>query len=336
MSNTILKELLKEYSQKRISSEKALDIKLQHLYSSNPRLKEINDEINLLSISIAKLIITPNELQKNNFEEKINLLKAEKADILTKLEISNSFFKPHYECIFCNDTGYVLDNNNSVMCTCLKQKIIDIEYNKSNINNLNKENFDTFDENLYSDESDEKKYKTTLSPKKNILLIKNICETFVSDFDTFNEKNLLFTGNTGLGKTFLSNCIAKELLSKGKTVLYQTSSVMLDTIIDYRFGKNNSSKDFYSNLLDVDLLIIDDLGTETPNSIKLTELFNIINSRLLNQNKKPTKTIISTNLTLQNLFKNYDERLVSRFIGYYQICRFFGDDIRFKKQIKKD
>ena len=141
-----------------------------------------------------------------------------------------------------------------------------------------------------------------------------------------NTLFLLFTGNTGLGKTFLSSCIANELLKKDKTVLYQTASVMLDTIISYRFGKPNVSKDIYDYLLNVDLLIIDDLGTEGVNNMKLVELFNILNSRLLNLNKK---TIISTNLSLQNLFNTYDERIVSRIIGSYDICYFFGEDIRF-------
>ena len=133
-----------------------------------------------------------------------------------------------------------------------------------------------------------------------------------------------------MGKTFLSSCIANELLKQGKTVLYQTASVMLDAIIDYRFGKSTSSKDIYEHLLNVDLLIIDDLGTEGTNQMKLVELFNILNSRLLNS-KKVTKTIISTNLSLQALFENYDERIVSRLVGNYDICYFFGEDIRFMK-----
>ena len=107
---------------------------------------------------------------------------------------------------------------------------------------------------------------------------------------------------------------------------------MLDTIIDYRFGKTDNS--IYNNLLDVDLLIIDDLGTECMNNMKFTELFTVLNTRLLNSNNKVTKTIISTNLNIQNLFKNYDERIVSRLIGNYNICRFFCDDIRFMK-VKK-
>lgn len=141
------------------------------------------------------------------------------------------------------------------------------------------------------------------------------------------------------GKTFLSDCIAYELLKQGKTVLYQTAPIMLDTIIDYRFRNHKTKDDFqgnvlhdiYHNILTVDLLIIDDLGTETLNSMKFTELFNVINTRLLHQNNHVTKTIISTNLNLNDLRAKYDERIFSRFVGSYNICRFFGEDIRFKK-----
>lgn len=96
------------------------------------------------------------------------------------------------------------------------------------------------------------------------------------------------------------------------------------------YGK---STDFnvLKNLLTVDLLVIDDLGTESMNSMKFSELFTLINTRLLNQSNKITKTIISTNLSLDNLAETYGERIVSRFIGNYNICYFFGDDIRLQK-----
>ena len=218
------------------------------------------------------------------------------------------------------------------MRQCLKQQLYNIEYNKSNISNLENHKFENFLSTVYSTDVDKVKYNSDISPRENIEIIKKISQKFIKNFDDSNEKNLLFTGNTGLGKTFLSGCIANELLKKGKNVLYQTAPVMLDTIIDYRFGKTDNS--IYNNLLDVDLLIIDDLGTECMNNMKFTELFTVLNTRLLNSNNKVTKTIISTNLNIQNLFKNYDERIVSRLIGNYNICRFFGDDIRFMK-VKK-
>lgn len=130
----------------------------------------------------------------------------------------------------------------------------------------------------------------------------------------------------------MSNCIANSLLKKGKTVLYQTAPVLLESVIDYKMNKQkNYDSKFYNSILESDLLIIDDLGTESLNSMKLSELFIILNTRLLNSNNKITKTIISTNLNINDIFKFYEERIGSRIVGYYDIYYFFGDDLRFKK-----
>ncbi len=135
----------------------------------------------------------------------------------------------------------------------------------------------------------------------------------------------------------MSNCIASELLKKGKTVLYQTAPVLLESVIDYKFNKNknynnfNNNDNIYKSVLYTDLLIIDDLGTESLNSMKLSELFTILNTRILNLNNKITKTIISTNLNINEIFDNYEERIGSRIAGYYDIYCFFGDDLRFRK-----
>ena len=135
------------------------------------------------------------------------------------------------------------------------------------------------------------------------------------------------------GKTFMSNCIAAKLLKNGKNVIYQTAPVLLETVIDYKINKQkNFDGSFYKSILETDLLIIDDLGTESLNNMKFSELFTLINTRLLNQNNKATKTIISTNLSLDNLASTYGERIISRLIGSYNICYFFGDDIRIKKR----
>ena len=128
----------------------------------------------------------------------------------------------------------------------------------------------------------------------------------------------------------MSNCIANELIKKGKNVLYQTAPVLLETVIDNKMNKYKNSKqdDFYKNVLEADLLIIDDLGTECLNSMKLSELFTILNTRLLNLNNKVTKTIISTNLGINNIFRNYEERIGSRNAGLYYIYYIFSDDLR--------
>lgn len=329
MNTSTLKSLLIEYDKKRIRAQEIAEREKNELYEEFPRLSEIDKKLSSLAFS------TMRELAQNNdkklldqLNSNITQLKQEKEKILKSIGKRAERIFTQYECKKCHDTGYISDGSSSEMCSCLKQKIYDIEYNKSNMHHLEKQNFENFNLNFYSTEVNSEKYQSDISPRENMELILKICHTFIEQFDDQEEKNLLFTGKTGLGKTYLSSCIANELLKQGKTVLYQTASVMLDTIINYRFGKSNHSKDIYDSLLNVDLLIIDDLGTEGINNMKLVELFNLLNTRLLNSNKI-TKTIISTNLSLQSLFNTYDERIVSRIVGNYNICYFFGEDIRF-------
>lgn len=333
MNSSTLKNLLIEYSRKKSAVEYQAEIRKKNLYEKEPRLADIDSQLSSLAISTTKSLINNNDPKLlENLQKQIEDLKNKKANILQSLQISDDYLLPNYECNICKDTGYITNSDyTSSMCTCLKQKIFNIEYNKSNISNLKFQNFDNFSDSLYSDEIDENNYHMKVSPRENINKIRNLCENFINNFNSIDEKNLLFTGNTGLGKTFLSSCIANELIKKQKNVLYQTAPIMLDTIIDYRFNKSNFDNTIYNNLLNADLLIIDDLGTECMNNMKFTELFNIINSRLLNQSNI-TKTIISTNLSLKNLYDTYDERIVSRIVGNYNICYFFGDDIRFKKR----
>lgn len=331
MNTTILKSLLVTYENKRNKKLEEAENRKAKLYEENPRFEEIDSALSSLSISASKNLINSNNFEYlDNLRKEIEKLKKEKHDLLVKITHDENYLKPIYDCKLCNDTGYITDNYNTKMCNCLKQQIFDIEYNKSNIFNLENHKFENFLSTVYSDKVDNERYGSDISPRQNIEKVLSISQNFIDNFDNPTQKNLLFTGNTGLGKTFISGCIANEMINKGKNVLYQTSPVMLDTIIDYRFGKTDGS--IYNSLLDVDLLIIDDLGTECMNNMKFSELFNVINTRLLNQNKKVTKTIISTNLNIQNLFKTYDERIVSRLIGNYDICRFFGDDIRLIKK----
>lgn len=330
MSSENLKILLREYESKHIKAQQDLEERKKQLFEQNPELKQIEKELKSLSISSMRNILLTDSEKKEQLIKELNLkiarLQDKKTIILKELNIDENFLKPNFECSLCNDTGYITTNGNTSMCNCLKQNLFNISFNECNLNNLDKENFSTFNFDNYSSEPNIQKYKTSISPRENIKKILELIEGFIKNFDNPDEKNLLFIGNTGLGKTFLSNCIANEILKMNYTVLYQTAPLMLDAVIDYRFGKTDDS--FYKNLISVDLLIIDDLGTESINSLKFTELFNIINCRLLSKN---TKTIISTNLDMKELYSRYDERLISRFASYYNICKFFGDDIRLKK-----
>jgi DNA replication protein DnaC len=338
MESSLLKQILHEYDEKRIVAELKAEKRKAKLLEVNPRLSEIEDELSKISIQTAKAILMSNPEEKekllSDLKKKTNALIKEKNAFLKTLSKDSNYLNPQFECKMCKDTGYVFRDGTSNMCTCLKQRIYDIAYNKSNMGNLERENFSTFDLRYFSDKPNKELYKSEISPRQNINLIREKAENFINNFDDPAEKNLLFTGNTGLGKTFLTNCIANEMLKQGKTVLYQTAPVMLDTIIDAKFGKENSNINLLENILKVDLLIIDDLGTETVNNYKIEELFTIINTRLLNQNHKITKTIISTNLTAEELFKTYTTRIGSRLAGYYRFLRFFGEDLRMRKSRK--
>ena len=332
MSSEILSKLLLEYDQKKRKAELDSEKRKEQLYIKYPRLQEIETELNNFAINVAKNILTGSS-SLNDLTMKVSALNVEKQKIFNENKIPNNYLEPAYECSICGDTGYIQsDSFASSLCSCIKQKLLDISYNKSNISNLDKENFDTFRPEVFSDEISHEKYKMNISPRQNMLSIRQKCIDFVENFDNQDTHNLLFTGNTGLGKTFMSNCIANELIKKGKNVLYQTAPVLLDSVIDTKMSKckTPSQDDFYKNVLEADLLIIDDLGTECLNSMKLSELFTILNTRLLNLNNKVTKTIISTNLNINNIFKNYEERIGSRIAGFYDIYYFFGDDLRFK------
>lgn len=331
-----LEYLLIEYEQKKRKAELDVQNNKDKLYKKIPRLAEIEEKINKISINKTKSILINRLTNSLNteFENEIINLKNEKDVILKKENIDENFFTPKYECGKCKDTGYIYyENKKTEMCSCLKQKLINISYNKSNLKNLQKENFENFNIKIFSDKVDVNRYKINISPRENVKAIKNACINFIENFDDLKTKNLFFTGNTGLGKTYMTNCIANELLKRGKTVLYQTAPILLENIIDNKFSKYKTSRinDFNNQVLESDLLIIDDLGTECMNSMKLSELFTILNSRSLNLNNKITRTIISTNLSIEKIFSIYEERIGSRIAGFFDIYYFFGDDLRLKK-----
>jgi DNA replication protein DnaC len=199
MSNEILNSLLKEYGQKKRRAELDLQQRKDNLYLRIPRLAEIENEINSLAISTAKNILNSNKDSLYNLHSNLELLRLERENILKTNNINLDYLKPNYECKICNDTGYVTDSNYmSTMCSCLRQKLLDYSFNKSNMSNLSKENFDTFNETVFSDEVDIAKYKMNISPRTNIKNIKQKCIDFITNFDNPNSKNLLFTGGTGL------------------------------------------------------------------------------------------------------------------------------------------
>ena len=203
MSNEFLNSLLKEYEQKKLRAELDLEKRKEELYQSIPQLQKIEDELNQFAILTTKNILLHNNSSLEDLNQKVENLKKEKANLLQKAKLPSNYLAPNYECTICKDTGYLSNNHyKTEMCNCLKQKLLDASFHKSNMTNLEKENFSTFNENLFSDEIDLAKYHFNISPRKNMKNIKQKCLEFVEDFDNPNGKNLLFTGNTGLRQNF--------------------------------------------------------------------------------------------------------------------------------------
>ncbi len=316
--------LEKEYEQKQASSLYEKEQNIQKSYELDPKIKDIDDKIRELGIKSFRLSLEKdNKTEVDKILKELDSLKKKKEQLIKSLNIC---VEPKYECNICHDEGYITKNNVTTMCSCMKQKLIDMRYNQFNTFNLSNEKFENFNYDLFSDRPAPEKYGTKTSPRDNMKKIVSLSKKFIKNYDKDETNNLLFTGSTGVGKTFLSGCIANEFLKEGRTVIYQTAPLLLDIIFENKYGsKSLRARELYESLYSVDLLIIDDLGTENYSNAKYTELFSLINARLLNPK---TKTIISSNLDLEKLNKAYDDRLFSRFVGKYDICKFYGDDIR--------
>ncbi|XXF61283.1 ATP-binding protein [Thermoanaerobacterium thermosaccharolyticum] len=322
--NNLVQEVLREYEMLRDKSLKEALMRRQEVYKKIPEISNIDDEIKDIGIEISKSIFLKPQKHKDlleNLRSRLNALKKKKTDLLRSNGYPETYMEQKFECNICKDTGYV----NNKRCKCFEQKLINLYYRQSSIEDITKiENFSNFDYYLYSD----KPYKGKMSPRENMKSIVDVAKDFIDNFD--NEKeSLFFYGDSGLGKTFLSNCIAKELLDRGKVVLYRTAP---DLIEGLRLNKLNSDNDSYFEYTDLlrecDLLIIDDLGTEPITPFSLQEIFSIVNARLL-ANKK---FIISTNLPLSEVMNIYPERLCSRILGNFKLLNFYGEDIRIKRK----
>ncbi|MDF2987475.1 MAG: IstB domain protein ATP-binding protein [Eubacterium sp.] len=334
MNRDIHNIIAREYERKQKVSNDTTQQRKAELYSKIPRLMDIDNQISFIGLKYNRLILSSNGSSFNlltELEQNIKRLSDEKKEILAANDISMDFFKPQYECDKCGDTGYIIDSSGSQRCSCYKQQIITHLFARSNISHNGNEAFENFNELLYPDEVDQAKYGISVSPRENIGIIKNACLDFIGNIDNPEHKNLFFSGRTGVGKTFLSLCIARELLNQGRTVLYLTAPILFDIITGHKmiaFKDDNYNDDKYQSIFNVELLIIDDLGTETLSDSRYAELLNILNTRQSNSSITTSKTIISTNLGPKKLFELYTERITSRIMGHFDRLVLAGKDIR--------
>ncbi|KOF55704.1 DNA replication protein DnaC [Clostridium sp. DMHC 10] len=318
-------EIEKIYSKIREKEAFELKKRKEEIALKLPEVINIDNKIGKLFIQLSVSMFKDLKVDRNtyikNLKDEITDLRIKKSEILSSHGYPIDYLNIKYRCPKCKDTGYI----ETKKCSCYKKYLVKLYYKDSELNSLlSINNFDNFDINFYSTRKTQNELE---SPRKNIEKIFTRALNFVNTFDTSKE-NLLFYGNSGTGKTFLCQCIAKDLLDKGHLVIYKTSDDLLNILKKIRFENNSELEDLIVNC---DLLIIDDLGTEQINDFSKTEVFNLINRKLLSGKKM----VISSNHTLEGLSRIYSERITSRLFGDFTLCKFYGDDIRVKKNLNR-
>ena len=325
LSNTQYDEIMRAYDKRQLQNKFIHEKRIQAAYKAVPRLKEIDDSIASVSVKQAAKLIDGDTLALADLKAVIADYKEERAALLEATHYPIDYFEPVYTCPDCRDTGYI----NGQKCHCFKQAIIDTVYSQSNIREiLERENFSTFKYDYYSDSDINP--ATGLSSLKTMKNAVYECHRFIDDFEN-KPKNLFLYGNTGVGKTFLSNCVAKDLLDSGHSVIYFTAFQLFDILSKGVFEKDSDAIATHQNIFDCDLLVIDDLGTELINSFTSSQLFLCVNERLIRQKS----TIISTNLSVERIKESYSERTFSRILDSYTFINLFTEeDIRKQKRTR--
>jgi DNA replication protein DnaC len=323
LKNSQYDAIMREYNQKQLYHKHILDEHIQELYGQYKAFQEIDEQISSLSVSCGRALLAGDPNATATLKSDIAKLSAERSSLLERLGYPTDYLEMQYDCEDCKDTGYI-DNQK---CHCFKKSTIDLLYTQSNIKDtLEKENFNTFSYDYFS--NDKVDSATGMTPLANMKQIVMEVQTYIDTFDD-ELQNFFFYGLPGVGKTFLSNCIAKELLDTNHSVIYFTSFQLFDLLAKNTFTKDVNVSDIEHHVFDCDLLIIDDLGTELTNSFVSSQLFLCINERLL----RSKSTIISTNLSLDRFYETYSERTFSRISSNYTMRKFSGDDIRLKKKL---
>lgn len=282
-----------------------------------PELESIQQKLSNIGLSISKVFLFSDDKKADMeklMEESLKL-QDEKKKLLVKYGYDENALNITYHCPDCKDTGFI----GSRRCKCHKELLKNIEReNLSKIAPLDDCTFDAFKTEYYPDVERAERIRAN-------------CLKYATNFTT-NSKSIIFYGGTGLGKTHLSLAIANVAINRGYSVVYGTAQNILNDLQNENFGRTDNIRYYERAVLNCDLLIIDDLGTEFKSAYTVAELYNIINSRILA--KLPT--IISTNSTPQELEEKYDQRVTSRIIGEYAPLVLQGNDIRYIKRKKND
>ncbi|MDR2571272.1 MAG: ATP-binding protein [Oscillospiraceae bacterium] len=331
LDGKILAQAKAALEKKRRQNDERLERCLQKVYDKSPRVRVIDTMLReTMSDLVGVTLGADPSLQIEDIRSRNLELQEER-----QLEILRAGFPANYLdgeqiCKKCNDAGYI----NARICSCLMD-----EYKReqkaslSNLFKLGDETFDSFDLSYYDDIYTP---ESSISPRRSMEIVYETCIEYARKFGN-NSMNLFFNGAPGLGKTFLSACIARVVADKGYSVVYEMAVAAFAKFETVKFMRSHESEESRAEVisartevkryLECDLLIIDDLGTEMTTSFTLEALYEIINTRLITSKK----TLINSNLTLDELRRRYSEQIMSRLEWEYQVLTFYGDDIRRKK-----
>lgn len=317
-SNEIYERALKLIRNEANEREQKYNALISKLYEDIPRLIELDNQLGRIGSQAALTALSGDMSALAKIQQKSEELTKEKTEIIK----SAGIVKPEPNCKLCGDTGYI----GNTYCDCVKVMAKKISLQElSKHMPINNQKFENFDLNYYPDKAD----KNGVVPRKIMTAVLKMAKEYAINFTPYSN-SMLFMGGVGLGKTHISLSIVSEVLAKGYSVVYGSAQNLFSAAEREHFSYSGESEKLDA-LLNSDLIVIDDLGTEFLTSFTQSLFYNIINTRLLSC--KPT--IINTNLTLKELEERYTPRITSRFIGEYELVKFFGVDIRQQKMLAK-
>ncbi len=297
------------------------------VYARLPEVERIDASMRAQMSELVRLTISraPDIAARIDRLRRDNLsMQARRAELLESLGFGPDYLDEICSCQKCRDTG-IFEGG---VCSCL-ERLYNAELTKElgTLMRRGDESFERFDLSLYPDRPDPAK---GVVPRETMALVLESCRSFAENF-SYDSPNLLLQGGTGLGKTYLSACIARVVSAKGFSVCYDTATAALDCFERAKFGRDTADGEAaglrVKRMLDCDLMLLDDLGTEMVTQMSLSALYTLINTRLT----AGKKTVVSTNLTDEDLQKKYTPQICSRIAGEYICLPFVGQDIRRKK-----
>ena len=314
LTNTQYDRIFRQYEEKQRSSRLETEQRHAAVYERIPKFRELEDAAASLSVAQGKKLLSGDTEALTALRRELAGLKEQKKQILLEAGFPADYLDPIFSCPDCQDTGYI----DREKCHCFRQAEIALLYEQSGIQDLLKQNnFELLSYEYYTGEA--------------LALFQNAvktCRSFIKNFNS-DYHNLFFYGTVGTGKSFLSCCVAKELMDRGCSVIYFGATGLFDLLSNTAFHTKNRDErqNAYADLYQCDLLIIDDLGTELTNQFTSSQLFSLLNERHLGKKS----TLISTNFTLAQLRDRYSDRIFSRITSNFEVCRLAGEDIRMYK-----